>query len=221
MENIIISLKNLTKTYGKQVVLNHINLDIYTNEFVVIMGESGAGKSTLINIISFLTNYDSGQYIFMEKDTNKLNLEQKNQIRRMDMNIIFQKYNLFEELTIYENLITYLSICGLQKENAQKKIIEMAEKLNIQEHLGKNVSLLSHGEKQRVAIARSFLTDKNIIIADEPTASVDKENRDIIIQQLCESHKAGKTVIVVTHDSEYLKAATKKVFLSYGEITEI
>lgn len=221
MEKVVIDLCEIKKKYGNQNVLNNLTLKVKKNDFLVIMGDSGSGKSTLINILCLLDIPDSGKYFLLENNTSEMTLKQKNELRRNEFNIIFQKYNLFEELTIYENLITYLDICGLNKENAHSKIIEMAEVLNIKEHLHKKVSILSHGEKQRVAIARSFLTDKNIIVADEPTASVDKNNRDIIIKQLQEAHFKGKTVIVVTHDAEYLKVATRKLSMSFGELKEI
>ncbi len=221
MGNRIINLQNINKSFGSQKVLNDIDLSVEQGDFVVIMGDSGAGKTTLINVLSFLDSADSGNYELFGNDVTNLTVPQKSKYRREYFNIVFQKYNLFEELTIYENLVTYAKICGIDIPNIDEQINQITESLKLNSHLGKKVNVLSQGEKQRVAIARSMLSEKKLILADEPTASVDEENRDIIIKQLIEANEQGITVIVVTHDKEYLKFATKRLFMSFGRISEM
>lgn len=221
MKNEVISLSDLSKKIGSQIILDRINLKIFSGDFAVIMGESGAGKTTLLNIISLLDSPDSGSYELYEQDVLHIAVNRKSQIRRDSFNIVFQQYNLFDELTIYENLDTYLKICEMQSHDIENKIMEVTQSLKLQDHLHKKVSVLSQGEKQRVAIARSFLGDKKLILADEPSASVDKENRDIIVQQLQDANSRGNTIIVVTHDKEYFNCATRKLCMSYGNISEL
>lgn len=221
MKSAIIKLENINKIFGTQKVLDSVNIEISQGDFVVIMGESGSGKTTLINILAFLDFADSGTYTLLGNDVTNISISHRSKYRRDNMNIVFQKYNLFDELTIYENLVTYVKICELEIDNLDESIKQIANSVQLYSHLHKKVSVLSQGEKQRVAIARSLLTEKKLILADEPTASVDKDNRDIIIKLLLNANSNGNTVVVVTHDKEYLKYATRKLLISYGCVTEL
>ncbi len=220
MLNQIIKVSNIDKSFGQQKVLDNVSFVISEGDFVVLMGESGSGKSTLINILSLLDTNESGKYTLFGNDVTTLSITQRSQLRREKFNIIFQKYNLFEELTIYENLKMYLDLCELKCTDVENTILQITQSLGLSNHLHKKVFVLSQGEKQRVAIARSMLSKKEIIIADEPTASVDEVNRDIMIDLLKDQNKKGSTVIVATHDPKYLDFATKTLHISYGCINE-
>jgi len=221
MEPNVISLDKITKSYDTQKVLDEVVLDIARGDFIAVMGESGAGKSTLVKILALLEQPDSGEYKLFGDTVSGIPINKASRCRRRSMNIIFQTYNLFEELSVYENLSVYLKLCNEVSRNMDASIKAVANALKMQDNLYKKVSVLSQGEKQRVAIARSLLTDKKLILADEPTASLDKDNRDTIIQILSEANSRGDTVVVVTHDYEYLKFATRKYYLASGKMSEI
>ncbi|HRV32285.1 MAG TPA: ABC transporter ATP-binding protein [Candidatus Paceibacterota bacterium] len=208
----IIKLENIKKRYGEKEVLRDFNLEIKKGEFVGIIGKSGAGKSTLLNIIGLLEECDDGKVIIegdqiKTKDRKKIQSLLKNKI-----GYLFQNYALIDDLTVYENLKIVLE--GKDKEMNKKLILEALNKVELGNILDKKIYQLSGGEQQRVAIARLILKKSEIILADEPTGSLDRINGKRIMELLRELNNQGKTIIIVTHDEHVIEYCTRVINLS-------
>lgn len=178
------SLKQITKNYvnGKQIteVLKGIDLDIAEGDFLAIMGSSGAGKTTLINILTMIEDYDEGEISFFAKSFRKYKDKERDQYRKKDISIIFQDYNLIQEMTVEEN--AYLGVLLAESNAKELSFEEVVQQLNIKTLLNKYPDELSGGERQRVAIARSILNNSKCIFADEPTGALNKKNADILLE---------------------------------------
>ena len=220
----IIKLENIQKYYkiGKEKfhVLKSLSLSINTGDFVMIMGKSGSGKTTLLNILGFLDKFDDGDYFFSNKNVTNLNENQRSTFRNKNMGFVFQQFNLIETLNVYQNvelpLIYDNSLNKSQRENIVK------EKLNAVGLLDKIYQpplQLSGGQQQRIAIARALVNNPQIIFADEPTGALDSETSEEIMKLLKNLNDQGKTIIMVTHDSDLVKYATKVVRLKDGVLS--
>ncbi|EGO88329.1 ABC transporter ATP-binding protein [Clostridium botulinum C] len=204
MDKALIKLCNISKKYNNEEVLKDINMKIEKGKIYIIMGPSGAGKSTLLNIISLIEPHTSGEYLWNDENINNFYKNKKVLIRRNSIGIIFQDFNLFEELTVFENLDIYLKLTSnLSASERENKIIKEITNLDIKNVISKKVKFLSGGERQRTAIARCYLTDKEILLADEPSANVDSKNKKVIISSFLQLKQKGKTIIIVTHDPIY------------------
>lgn len=221
----IVELKNINKFYkvGKEKVhiLKSINLNIEKGEFVMIMGKSGSGKTTLLNILGFLDKFDEGEYIFNNKDVTRLNESERSNFRNLNIGFIFQQFNLINTLNIYQNV--ELPMIYNNKYSKQEKKEQIENNLSIVGLLDKikqKPVQLSGGQQQRVAIARALVNDPEIIFADEPTGSLDSDTGIEIMELLKELNKQGKTIIMVTHDEDLTKYASKVIKLKDGLIME-
>lgn len=195
----IISLKNIKKSFGTNNILNNFNLEIAEGEFIAILGGSGSGKSTLLNIIGMLDSFDSGEFIIAGNKNLKPRSKDAELLRRYEIGYIFQNFALIDNITVSQNLDIALEYRkGIEnKEEEKNKILE---RIGLRNKKNSKVFELSGGEQQRISIAMVFLKPCNIILADEPTGSLDSTNKNIVINFLKEANLAGKTVIVVTHD---------------------
>ena len=221
----IVELKNINKFYkvGKEKahILKSINLNIKKGEFVMIMGKSGSGKTTLLNILGFLDKFDEGEYIFNNQDVTRLNESERSNFRNLNIGFIFQQFNLINTLNIYQNV--ELPMIYNNKYSKQEKREQIENNLNIVRLLDKmnqKPLQLSGGQQQRVAIARALVNDPEIIFADEPTGSLDSDTGIEIMELLKELNKQGKTIIMVTHDEDLTKYASKVIKLKDGLIME-
>lgn len=219
--NNIIKLENIQKYYkiGKEKfhILKHLNLNIETGDFVMIMGKSGSGKTTLLNILGFLDKFDDGNYFFNGKNVTNLNENQRSTFRNKNIGFIFQQFNLIETLNVYQNvelpLIYDNSLNRLQRE---KLVKENLDSVGLLDKIYHTPSQLSGGQQQRIAIARSLINNPQIIFADEPTGALDSETSKEIMDILKNLNDKGKTIIMVTHDSDLVKYATKVIKLKDG-----
>ena len=221
----IVELKNINKFYkvGKEKahILKSINLNIKKGEFVMIMGKSGSGKTTLLNILGFLDKFDEGEYIFNNQDVTRLNESERSNFRNLNIGFIFQQFNLINTLNIYQNV--QLPMIYNNKYSKQEKKEQIENNLSIVGLLDKikqKPVQLSGGQQQRVAIARALVNDPEIIFADEPTGSLDSDTGIEIMELLKELNKQGKTIIMVTHDEDLTKYASKVIKLKDGLIME-
>jgi putative ABC transport system ATP-binding protein len=221
----IVELKNINKFYkvGKEKahILKSINLNIEKGEFVMIMGKSGSGKTTLLNILGFLDKFDEGEYIFNNQDVTRLNESERSNFRNLNIGFIFQQFNLINTLNIYQNV--ELPMIYNNKYSKQEKKEQIENNLSIVGLLDKikqKPVQLSGGQQQRVAIARALVNDPEIIFADEPTGSLDSDTGIEIMELLKELNKQGKTIIMVTHDEDLTKYASKVIKLKDGLIME-
>ena len=176
-----------------------------------IQGVSGSGKSTLLNIIGLLEKCDSGQIVIDGEEIDYRNKKQIKRLLREKIGYLFQNFALIDDYSILKNLS--IGLPEKSKKDRVDKIISVLHGLNMDMDIEKEVFKLSGGEQQRLAIARVILQNKSIILADEPTASVDSENRDIILNILKQLNRAGKTIVIVSHDDYVIKQANRVIQL--------
>ncbi|MGL6106461.1 ABC transporter ATP-binding protein [Romboutsia sp.] len=220
----IIQLENLHKYYrvGKEryLVLKSLNLTIDSGEFVMIMGKSGSGKTTLLNVLAFLDKFERGEYIFNGENVSNLNENQRSDFRNKNIGFVFQQFNLIETLNIYQNIELPLMYDGsLKKSDREKLVKDKLEAVGLIDKLKQFPLQLSGGQQQRVAIARSLVNNPQLIFADEPTGALDSETSAEIMNILKELNKQGKTIIMVTHDEDLIKYATKVIKLKDGVLS--
>ncbi|PPK82331.1 putative ABC transport system ATP-binding protein [Lacrimispora xylanisolvens] len=216
-----LQLISITKTYESGNlfinVLDDINLTIYPNEFVSIIGSSGSGKTTLLNVISGLENPDSGRVIINETDFTDFNDEERAKFRLKNIGFVFQNYNLIPVINVLENIILPAKLDGRKIDI--NEVTEIAKILEIEDKLYQMPNLLSGGQQQRVAIARTLYTKPAIVLADEPTGNLDSKTSANVIQLMKRmSQKFGQTMIVVTHDNKVAEAADRVIQIEDGKI---
>ena len=180
--------------------LKNINFEIGKGEYVAIMGSSGSGKSTMMNILGCLDREFEGEYTLDDIKISQIDEKDISKIRNLKIGFVFQAFNLLPKLTALQNVELPLVYAGVHKNEREKRAKEMLEKVGLGERIHHKPNELSGGQKQRVAIARALVNNPAIILADEPTGSLDKKNRDIVMRLLHELNEEGKTVIIVTHD---------------------
>ena len=217
----LIELKNINKYYNvgeeKFHVLDDLNLTVNQGEFIMIMGKSGSGKTTLLNILGFLDRFNEGSYLFKEEDVSNLNESNRSKFRNENIGFVFQQFNLINTLTVYQNMELPLLYKGGLSKSERKEIIE--EKLKIvglSSKIHQKPSQLSGGQQQRVAIARALVNDADIIFADEPTGALDSDTCIEIMKLLKSLNQRGKTILMVTHDSDLTSYATRVINLKNG-----
>ena len=199
----MIKITNLNKCYGEKTLFQNLNISIADGEFVVFAGKSGCGKTTLLNIIGGLEKPDSGYVLVNGIDIYKRK-NQRNYFKNT-VGFLFQNFALVENKTVKENLRL------VRKESRTQVTIEEAlQSVGLEDKLNHKIYTLSGGEQQRIALARLMIKRCSIILADEPTGSLDRENTDIVLEILEKNHQQGKTIIVVTHD-EHVKERGERV----------
>jgi putative ABC transport system ATP-binding protein len=218
----VIHLENLRKSYylGKQElpVLKGINLDIYKNEFVALMGPSGSGKSTLMNILGCLDTLTDGRYVLNGNDVSQMNDNELAEIRNQEIGFVFQQFNLLPRLSALENVALPLIYAGVSKKERTERALEMLEKVNLADRSHHKSNELSGGQIQRVAIARALVNNPSIILADEPTGNLDSKTSVEIMGLITDIHKLGNTVILVTHEEDIARYAKRVVRLRDGVV---
>jgi putative bacteriocin ABC transporter len=197
----MIKLENITKTIGKKVILENLSLKINQGDLVAIVGKSGSGKSTLLNLLGLIDGDYSGHYEIFGQKNVLVNSAKSQAIIREHISYLFQNFALIDNETVEYNLMLALKYVKLSKKDKVKKIEEILERVGLSSTLHQKVSELSGGEQQRIAVARAILKPSQLLLADEPTGSLDPENRDLVLNFLLDMNKEGKTVIIVTHDA--------------------
>jgi ABC-type lipoprotein export system ATPase subunit len=225
MNKILVETINSTKTYehinGKITLFNNINLKIKQGDLIALVGPSGSGKSSFLHLIALLDDPTMGKILINNKETKKLNNNQKDEIRRKNISIIFQDNNLLNDFTALENVMMPLLIKGENKKDIfsiAKKILKDVKILNRSDHFP---SELSGGEQQRVAIARALIAETNLILADEPTGNLDFKTSKEIFSLFLKLKKLKKTIIFATHNRELANRADYKLFISKGDIKRV
>lgn len=209
-----IVLKNLNMQFGIKKIFNDFNIEIVENEFVCIVGESGSGKSTLLNIMGLLEKPTSGYVEICGIKSPKLNSKKGVYLLREEISYLFQNFGLVENETVKYNVKMATRFLKMSKKKREEKIEEVLEKLGLLELENEKIYCLSGGEQQRVALAKIMIKPSSIILADEPTGSLDVDNRDLVMKILKEINLEGKTIILVTHDQEITKYATRVIRIS-------
>jgi putative ABC transport system ATP-binding protein len=218
----MIRTNKLVKTYGTGdlalTVLKSIDLEIKDGEFVAIIGPSGAGKSTLLYQLSLLDVPTSGDIFIDEAAASTLTEDGKTALRLNKLGYVFQDYALLPELTALENVLLPMMVQRLDPAVARKKAEVALARVNLSDKLHSKPSTLSGGQQQRVAIARAISHEPHILFADEPTANLDSASAGPVIDSFLEINKHGQTIIMVTHEEEYARKASRVITLKDGRI---
>ena len=215
----IIEIKDLKKSYenGQITALNGINLEIKEGEFVSIIGPSGSGKSTLLNMIGALDNPDEGS--INVAGTDLMQNEDLSKFRSDEIGFVFQLHNLIPNLTVFENVQIPLIETPLSDGQMEKRALDLLKSVNLENKINQKPTKLSGGERQRVAIARALVNHPSIILADEPTGSLDSKTQTVILDLLKDIHKKENvTLIVVTHSPDVADMADRTITVLDGEI---
>lgn len=198
-----LQIKNISKSFGKKKIIYNFSLDLEKNEILAIVGKSGSGKSTLLNMIGLLEEYDSGEILLKENPLPNINSKEATLIRRNEINYVFQTNALVSSKSVKDNLLIAMEYVKKSKEEKGKDIKEILEKLEILDLLDQKINTISGGEAQRVAIARCVLKPGDLILADEPTGSLDPKMSDEVFKLLLSLRDLyDKTIIIVSHDTK-------------------
>ncbi len=220
----MVSIKNLHKSYkmgdSSLHVLKGIDLNIEEGEMVAIMGSSGSGKSTLLNIIGILDEHDKGEYTLDSVEIKNLNEKKAAQYRNKFLGFVFQSFNLINFKNALENVGLPLYYQGLGRKERQEKALFHLEKVGLKDWATHLPNELSGGQKQRVASARALASQPNLLIADEPTGALDSTTSAEIMQFLQQLNDEGKTLLIVTHETDISKMCKRVVRLKDGVIME-
>ena len=215
---VLLELKGVTKKYnGKVYALDNIDLSINRGQWASIMGPSGSGKTTLLNIISCLDKPSSGAVIVDGMNTGNLDLGELTRFRREVIGLVFQQFHLVPYLNALENVMLAQYFHSIADEEESKKALQ---RVGLEHRLHHMPSQLSGGEQQRVCIARALINEPKLILADEPTGNLDKENEEIVMELFRELHKDGHTIVVVTHDPEIGGMGQNIIRLDHGQLVE-
>ncbi len=218
----VIEIYNLSKMFGvgdaTTVALDSINLRIEKGEFVCMMGPSGSGKTTLMNIIGLLDSPTLGEYYLESKQVAELSQRRRAKIRRDKIGMIFQNFHLLSRASVIDNVALPLTYKGMLQTRRLKHASKVLTNFGLQEREYYMPWQLSGGQLQRVAIARALVTNPAILLADEPTGSLDTRSSEIIMQELNEIHKRGNTIIMVTHNPEIAVYADRIIQMIDGRI---
>ena len=224
MNKEIIKLSKISKKYTTAdkdlVVLKNVNLRINRGELVSVTGPSGSGKSTLLHIVALLDQPSAGEVFFNKKNFSKSNDEEKDLVRRNGISIIYQQNNLLSDFTALENVIIPLANNGCKWEEAKNKAQKLLSAVNLTKRINHFPSELSGGEQQRVAVARALITEPNLILADEPTGSLDRKTANEIFSLFTKLKSKKRTILYATHNRELSNRADYKLNILDGNITK-
>ena len=220
----IIEITDLSKLYGfgdaTTIALDEINLTIERGEFVAVMGPSGSGKSTLMNIIGLLDRPTHGQYQLDGKAVSRLRSNRRAKVRRDRIGFVFQSFNLLPRLTVLENVALPLAYKGVPTVRRLKQASQILERVGLKEREYYMPRQLSGGQMQRVAIARALVNNPSLVIADEPTGNLDSTSSRAVMQLLSDMHQEGHTILMVTHNPELTRYASRVIYMRDGSIID-
>ena len=220
-KQIVLSVRNLTKHFGDNKVLKGIDLTIGKGEVVSIVGPSGAGKTTLLQIMGTLDKADSGQVLINGTEVSTLKEKEQAAFRNRQIGFVFQFHQLLPEFTALENVMIPALIAGESSAEATRKAKEMLEYMGLAGRATHKPAELSGGEKQRVAVARALINRPAVILADEPSGSLDTQNKQELHQLFFELRdKLGQTFVIVTHDEELAKLTDRTIPMKDGRIID-
>lgn len=218
----LIELDNVSKLYGfgdaATVALEEVSFSVEKGEFIAVMGPSGSGKSTLMQIIGLLDHPTHGDYTFQNHLAAKMSRNRLAKLRRDTIGFVFQSYNLIPQMTVLENVSLPLAYKGMTQKRRLMRASDMLLEIGLREREYFMPHQLSGGQSQRVAIARALVNNPSLIIADEPTGNLDSSSSRLIMELLSGLHKLGHTILMVTHNPELTRYASRVVFMRDGMI---
>jgi putative ABC transport system ATP-binding protein len=220
----IIKLEEVSRVYdlGKIQVpaLQGVNLDVANGEFLAIVGPSGSGKSTMMNILGCLDRPSSGLYVLDGQPVDELSDDGLAYVRSRSIGFVFQSYNLLPRTSALDNVATPLMYQGVGRKERLRRAQSALERLGLGDRLHHEPSELSGGQQQRVGIARALVTEPALILADEPTGNLDSHSGSEVLELFRDLHAIGRTIVLITHDSEVAAAADRAVHLRDGQLQE-
>ena len=220
----LIDVRNVVKTYnslaGSVTALQGVDLQVYPGEFLIVTGKSGSGKTTLVNIVTGLDRLTSGEIWVAGAPLHRYSPEKASKLRGRTMGVVFQSFELLPTLTVLQNVMLPMDFARRYSlRDGRQRAMQLLKQVDIVEHARKLPTALSGGQQQRLAIARAMANDPAILVADEPTGSLDSATTTAVIDLFAELVGQGRTILLVTHDKEVAKRGSRIVTLSDGEVT--
>jgi putative ABC transport system ATP-binding protein len=218
----MIHTEELRKVYStgevETTAVNNIALNVEAGEFVAVMGPSGCGKSTLLNLLGLIDQPTAGRHLFMGHDVVALSERQRTRIRKSHIGFVFQSFNLIEEMTIFENVELPLVYQRVTSKKRRQRVTKVLEEFGLSHRARHFPQQLSGGQQQRAAVARAVIGSPRLILADEPTGNLDSSHGEEVMEALARLHRAGTTIVMVTHAEAYAAYSQRVVRLLDGSV---
>ena len=223
--NVVASLKNVSKTYGKDNLivkaLDNINLEIFEGDYLAVMGASGSGKSTAMNILGCLDRPSKGNYKLNGSTIDNLSDDELADLRNKNLGFVFQQFHLLSDATALENVMLPMIYAGIDTLEREKRAKQALNEVGLNERINNRPNQLSGGQQQRVAIARAIINKPSLLLADEPTGALDSKTTEDVLDLFDKLHRSGITIVLVTHEDEVASRAKKIARFKDGKIIEI
>lgn len=224
MNETVLSTRNLKRHYqiGNQKILalDDVNVNINKSDLVAIVGKSGSGKSTLMHLIGLLDTPSSGEILLNNINTTNLNEKETSQIRNSEIGFIFQSFNLLPRTTTLDNVLLPLQYSKIPQSEWFDRAVDMLKRVQLEDRMYNKSNELSGGQRQRVAIARALINEPTIILADEPTGNLDTKTGEIILETFFKLNSEGRTIVIVTHDTELADRLPVNIKLKDGKVVD-